>query len=307
MTLVVTVNGRESIWLLTDRRLSFKTRAPKDDARKVMFLETTDGVAILGYAGLGATALGTEPADWMSAVLRGRNLPQEQSLDVLAEAMKKQFPQHMVGMPGDGGPAHNVIVTAFLGNETRLYTIDLVFAPDRKSYHFRYTRHVIDKPTPATPRPPRLGLGGTGALYLIQDKKWKRPLLRLVRAYDRGQVSSCAMADHLASLNSEVHLGISDKSVGPRCTVAWRNRKEGVHKGGGGHRFYTGTTRDANSLPLPTIANGMDVSALAGVMMPHMSKMMEAMQAGDPPKELDKDELNAELARLPDKPDENLR
>jgi hypothetical protein len=50
-----------------------------------MFLETTDDVAILGYAGLGATALGTKPADWMSAVLRGRNLPLEKSLEVLAE------------------------------------------------------------------------------------------------------------------------------------------------------------------------------------------------------------------------------
>ena len=109
VTLVVAVNGPESIWLLADRRLSYKNRPPKDDARKVMFLETTDGVAILGYAGLGATALGTEPSDWMSAVLRGRNLPLEQSLGVLAEAMKKQLPRHIVRMPVDGRPAHNVV------------------------------------------------------------------------------------------------------------------------------------------------------------------------------------------------------
>jgi hypothetical protein len=49
-----------------------------------MFLETADGVAILGYAGLGATALATEPAHWMRAVLRGRVLPLERSLEVLA-------------------------------------------------------------------------------------------------------------------------------------------------------------------------------------------------------------------------------
>jgi hypothetical protein len=307
VTLVVTVNGPESIWLLADRRLSYKGRPPKDDARKVMFLETTDGVAILGYAGLGATARGTEPADWMSAVLRGRNLPLEQSLGVMAEAMKKQLPRHMVRMPGGGGPAHNVIVPAFIGNEPRLYTIDLAFAPDRKSYRFRYTRHVVNKPTLATARTPRLGIAGTGALYLIQHKKWKRSLLRLVRANDHGHVSSRAVADHLANLNYEVHLGVTDKSVGPRCIVAWRHRKGGVHKGGGGHEFYTGTTRDASSPSLPTIANGMDIHALVGVMMPRMTKMFEAMRAGQQEKELDKDELNAELARLPDKPDENLR
>lgn len=120
-------------------------------------------------------------------------------------------------------------------------------------------------------------------------------------------MSSYAVADHLARLNNEVHLGVPDKSVGPRCIVAWRNTKEGAHKGGGGHQFYTGTTRDASSRSLPTIANGMDVSALLGVIMPHAAKTLEAMRAGEPTKELDKDELNAELARLPDKPDENLR
>ena len=75
MTFILAVRGPKSIWLLADRRLSYEGRLPKDDACKVMFLETTDGVAILGYAGLGATARGTEPSDWMSAVLRGRNFP----------------------------------------------------------------------------------------------------------------------------------------------------------------------------------------------------------------------------------------
>ena len=114
MTLVMTVNGRESIWLLADRRLSFKARSPKEDGRKVMFLETTDGVAILGYAGLGATALGTEPADWMSAVLRGRNLPLEQSLGVLAEAIKKQLPRHLVRISDYVSAVHSAYARGLL-------------------------------------------------------------------------------------------------------------------------------------------------------------------------------------------------
>jgi hypothetical protein len=302
MTLVVTVTGRESIWLLADRRLSYEARSPKEDGRKVMFLETTDGVAILGYAGLGATALGTEPADWMSAVLRGRNLPLEQSLGVLAEAIKKQLPQHLVQMSRDYSAAHTVVATAFVGNEPRLYTIDLAFTPDRKSYHFGYRRHLANKPTSATARPPRLAIGGSGSLYLYRrDQKWQRRLLRLVGASERGRVSPYAVADHLASLNNEVHS--HDKSVGPRCIVAWRHRKEGIHGGGGAHQFYTGTTRDTSSLGLPTISHGMDLQALVSVFMPHMSTMVP----GEPPKDLDVDELNKELGRLPDKPDENLR
>jgi hypothetical protein len=257
VTLVVTVIGPETIWLLADRRLSFKGHPPRDDACKVMLLETNDGVAILGYAGLGATALGTQPADWMSAVLRGRNLPLEQSLAALAEAMKEQLPRHMVRMPGV--PAHHLIVPAFLGKEARLYTIDLVFAPDRQSCRFRYARRVVDKPELAAPRTPRLGIGGTGALYLVREKKWMRSLLRIVRAGDRGYMSSLAVADYLASMNYEVHLGTSDKSVGPRCVVAWRHRKGGIHNGGGGHQFYTGTAREPNVPCLPAIVNGLDM------------------------------------------------
>lgn len=308
MTLVVFVTGPESIWLLADRRLSYDRRLrrpPKDDARKVMFLETTDGVAILGYAGLGSTALGTEPADWMSAVLRGRKLPLEQSLGVLAKAMRKQLPRLMIGMPGT--PAHHVIVPAFLGKDPRLYTIDLVFTPDRKGYHFRYTRHVVNKPSMAKPTTPRLGIGGSGALYLMKDEKWMRGLRRVVRANDRGRVSARAVADHLANLNHDVHLGVTDKSVGPRCIVAWRYRKGGVQNGGSGHQFYTATTPDTNTPSLPTISNGMDVNAIVRVLMPHTTKRVERRRAGEPAQELDKDEINAELARLPDKPDENLR
>ena len=62
MTLVLSITGPETIWVVADRRLSFADRAPADDARKIMFLESTDGIAILSYAGLGCTARGTEPA-----------------------------------------------------------------------------------------------------------------------------------------------------------------------------------------------------------------------------------------------------
>jgi hypothetical protein len=306
MTLVLTINGPETIWLLADRRLSYQGRPPKDDARKLMFLETTDGLAILGYAGLGATAVGTEPADWMSAVLRGRSLTLEQSLGALADAMKKQLPRHIVQMPG--APAHNVFVPAFVGEQPRLYTIDLVFAPDRKSYQFRYTRHVVGIPPAVTARAPRLGLAGSGGHYLAaQDKRWMRDLLRVARAHDRGQVMALAVADQLAKVNNDVHAGIGDKSVGPRCIVAWRHRKGGGHKGGGGQQSYTGTARVAESSALPTIANGMDVQAIAGLMMPRFMKMFEDTRAGRETDAMNKDHINAELARLPDKPDEELR
>lgn len=307
MTLILTVNGPDSLWLLADRRLSDQGTPTRDDARKVMFLETTDGVAILGYAGLGATALGTEPADWMSAVLRGRNLPLEQSLGVLADALKTQFPPHMKQMRGPP-PAHSVLVAAFVNNEGRFYTIDLVFASNRKTFKFRYPRHLKQRPTPpAAVWTPRLGLGGSGAAYLLRDKKWNRPLLRLLRAYDDGRINARAVANHLASLNHEVHLGTPDGSVGPRCIVAWRPRKGAAHRGGAGHQFYTGILGDDSTPSLPTIANGMDLHAMVSVMMPHYMKRFDGIGASQGSAEVDYNQLNAELAKLPDTPDEHLR
>lgn len=305
MTLVVTVNGPETIWVLTDRRLSSAGRIVKEDACKVMFLEATDGVAILGYCGLGATGKGNEPSDWMSAVLRGRNLPLEQSLGVIADAMKNQFPPHMLQIRGTGGPQHNTIVPAFLGKEVRLYSIDLAFSPDRKSAAFRYTRHVIDK-SPTVRLISRMAKGGTGGHHLAQhpnNKEWNRSILGLVKAHDRGQVSALAVADRLARLNYEVHKGIEDNSVGPRCIIAWRHKKGGAHKGGGAQQAYVGTTRGDSPL-IPTIGGGMAVHEIIRVMMPHMIKRLEAVRAGQPAKE---PEWADDFARLSRKPDENLR
>jgi len=65
------------------------------------------GWLLLEYAGLGDTAK-TEPADWMSAVLRGRNLPLEQSIGILAEAVKAQLPRHL----SPRIPQHHVLIPA---------------------------------------------------------------------------------------------------------------------------------------------------------------------------------------------------
>lgn len=308
MTLIVAATGPESLWLLADRRLTYGGRPPKDDARKVMFLETLDGIAILGYSGLGATALGTEPADWMSNVLRGRALPLEQSLEAVAEAIRNQLPRHLVNLQRDARMAHNVIVPAFVEGEARLYTIDLEVTADRKGDRFRYTRHVTGRSSPAKPRTPRLAIAGSGALYLMQRRTWMRNLLRLLKAYDHRQLSAIAVADHFAALNSEVCNGLEKKTVGPRSIVAWRNRKGGIHHpNGGGEQCYTGGTHDASSPTLPIIGNGMDVRALIEVVRPHMARTLDALRAGQPVAEPDKEQINADLARLPDKPDETLR
>jgi hypothetical protein len=50
MTLVLSVHSRNCLWVVVDRRLSYgRHRTPKDDAVKIMRLETADGVGLLAY------------------------------------------------------------------------------------------------------------------------------------------------------------------------------------------------------------------------------------------------------------------
>lgn len=306
MTLVVAVTTPESIWLLADRRLCRHGRQPIDDGQKVMVLETTDGVAILGYAGLGATARGTEPATWMSGVLRGRTLRLEQSLDVLARAMHDQLPRHMASLPAST-PAHHVIAVAFVEGEPRAYSIDLVLRRARNGCDFRYTRWVVDRP----PRPratPWLALAGTGGEVLVKNETWMRPLLRVVRAHDNGKISRGEVAKCFANLSYDVSL--LEKSVGPRCTIVWRARRGGRHKMGGDVWCYAGLKREADSTGPATISNGMDIRALSQAIMPIMMKNIMDQLAHQPISDSSRAEetaaMNAALALLPDKPEERL-
>lgn len=306
MTLVLSVIGPNSVWTVADRRLTDRRRTLRDDARKIMFLETQDGVAILGYAGLGVTARGVEPADWMSAVLRGRNWPLEPSLGAIADALKREFPPHLVQLRGQALPSHHVIASGFVEQRASLYSIDLAVDPSANAKLFRHTRWVVER----AGRPsvtPRLGLAGSGAQILASDQTWQRPLLHLVKAHDRGVIPAMTVAKELATINLRVATRIGDGSVGPNCIVAWRYRKNGVHKGGGAHQSFRGINKEVDGTMLPTIANGMDVRALIEVVSPFIMAQMEKLLAGENAPELDSDIMNAALANLPEGPDESLR
>jgi hypothetical protein len=263
-------------------------------------VETDDGVAIIGYSGLGATSLGNEPSEWIGNVLRGRRYSLEQCLGTLAGAIKAQFPPHLARMHH---PFHTMVVPAFLGDDARIYTIDLLLAPNRSDYAFRYAHHI----RPDTGKAPRLTAAGSGSVYLTtSDGAWMRELLRLVNAHDRRRIGPLVVADWLARLSYRVHMGTRDGSVGPRCIVAWRYRQHSANGGGGGSQYYTRESRDSASPALPTIANGQDVRAIARVFMPYWMENISRMASGNAPLPFDDDAINADLGQLPTDPDERL-
>lgn len=301
MTLVLSVQSRNAMWVLADRRLTRGHHVVTDDAIKLMTLDTADGTGILAYAGLGMTPGGTQPSEWMSAALRGRGgLSFEQALGVLSEVANRELPRHLRGIA-----AHFIVVPAFVqGVGARLYSIGNAVNAETGEHWYRFTSYHRTAAPASTPA--RMAVAGSGALYLDRTRdRWERPLRRLVKAHSRGRVPDNAVADHLARLNFEVHQNVADGTVGYKCVVIWRRRGEpsGPASGGGEHRAYTGVEPEPGTPWLPSITNGMDAKALGEALFDrHMAQLTAGLPFGG-----GVEELKALLAALPDQPDETLR
>jgi hypothetical protein len=308
MTLVVALPGSRSTWLMADRRLSFANGDHRDDACKVVAVETLDGHALIGYAGLGITALGTEPGDWMSRVLRGRALSLEQSLGVLATAIQRELPPHLVRLSTKSGLAHFVLAAAVVNGRPRLYSIELEFSRKRATRRFVFTSHVCPYPGST---PPRVAVAGSGLAHLSGDLASMRIVLKLISAYDRGRIRARAVAKYLASLNHRVHLDVSDRSVGSRCIVVWRNHEGAGHREGSGAAFFDGVTADPGTCAIPTILHGRDINAFIGAIRPYMEARFRRHLAGERDEDIaergeDFDQMHRDIAALPASPDEKL-
>jgi hypothetical protein len=312
VTHVFSVQSRDTLWVLADRRVSYEGRPPKDDAVKVVSLETDDGIGVLAYAGLGATPGGTQPSEWMNAVLRGRGgATFERTLGALADVAAKELPRHLAAISEPSYRSHVIIAPAFVkGVGSRLYTIDYVIDPKTGEHRGSYRSHVRgDVPGLQSVR---IAGAGSGAGYTSKKgQAWHRALRSLARDYDLGKVSNEAIADWLAALNHEVYEELAkrgDESVGPRSIVVWRRRRDARKRDmGDGYLFYTGTSRDREMPGIPTIINGNDFMALVKVHTEMVHPLLTGVDF-DPSKiSLDTDEMNRRLAALPDTPDDKLR
>ena len=299
MTLVVALIGSEAIWLLTDRRLTRDGQLASDEATKIVGLDTLEGRALLGYAGLGRTEALMQPSEWMANVLRGRNGTLEQLLGVLAGVAELEIPPHLGGI----SPAHFVLIPAIVANQPRAYSIRIDSTSD--GHKLSWTRH-FRRPHSGKPeeRPPYLMLAGSGANYLGARKGWVRKLLRLVGRFDAGECSAESVADALGDLGYEVHRSVD--SVGPTAVVAWRIVDQGEHhRGGGGHLGYINGKRGDPAVRIPQVALGNDLLAVGDRMMNFMLSQM--VNGNFPDEPIDPRKLEAAMDVPPEPPDDRLR
>lgn len=301
MTLIIAAVGKKSIWVSADRRLTkgatasmHQAKVVRDDATKLTVLDAPDGNALIGYAGLGATASETEPAEWHVNVLLGINARLEPSLALICQAMQRQFPKHYVG-------CHTLVVPAFIGLVPKLYRINFSFTRDGAD-PMQVIKREFNRPNSGT-RCEVIGSGATDlpAIGVWEAADWERELGKLIAAHERNSLPARSVASYLAKLNDHVHH--ENATVGPDCIVAWR-----YPINGGGHMYFEGTkpsTRRTFS-GLPTISRGMDMRALFQALLPAMTKNLARLQAGEPC-DSHAQEIDEALARLPSQPNTTLK
>lgn len=303
MTFILTINGKETAWLLADRRLSAHGHPPKEDAKKILRLDANDGSVQIGYCGLGSTSLGTEPAEWMNGVLRGRQASVESYLHLLAIAFTNELPKHLLPISNGKMLCHTALINGFINNKPILYTIDFVIKPDGKKYFTRLQNCAWHSKEKEVSFISPIAIAGSGSKAFIKNPSRMRDLKKMMAAYEAKKVSVKGMLNQLALINYEVHQETTDGTVGPRCIIVWKNRENGAFDSGGGIACYTGTDQDRNCRAVPTISNGIDVRALSNVTLKHVLSDFFGEKNGV----IDTGEINAELAALPIGPDEKLR
>lgn len=284
MTFVLAMHGAKSIWMCVDRQLTYSPTFKSDKGCKVIEVSGTDGVALLGYAGLGASLARTQPSDWMNDLLVGKaGLTVEECLGIIADAMKLDLPAHLARM--DGIQAHHLIAPAIIEGKPRLYGVQLQNRGVGEEPHFVFTRYAR---TAHGGAPPRLALAGSGVAHFRFDSAWWRQTFRLVCAYEAGRLNPLIVADRLASLNYEVSK--RDPYVGQKCLVIWRNN-------GGAHQFYDGTDKIEDGFGLPTVINGLDFRDIIKASMPFFMEQMRAFHETGHPIDIDAARINEALAK----------
>jgi hypothetical protein len=215
----------------------------------------SDGVAIVGYAGLGATRAGNEPSAWINAAFRNQNGTVEQCITALAAASAAELPRHLDQFPSDYPRRQLIVAVCLVDGKPTMYTIGI----GKKVGDAQFLAEIA-KPMLPSGRAARIVAVGSGAEILSADRRWIRPLLRLVTAVDHGRITPQQVSKQLAQIN--VMVSERTTTVGPRSIVALR-----ISPSGGSHDGYTGDQHDDSSPQVPQLLQGFDIGAFAQALM----------------------------------------
>jgi len=286
MTLLISVAGQRAVWLSADRQLSQNGTPVKDDAIKVMWLDTEDGQAILAYTGLGATGSGTELSKWMSNVLRGRNLSLESSIAALGDAMERGLPPHLDASV----PHHHLAVASVINKSAFLSSVDL-------NWNGAFYKATVGKREKRSlDGPPLIKPKGSGVRHITSTQR--TAISKLVRAHDKGKATDLEVMQALAHVNEAV--AKVEPTVSAACIVTSRHKPNG-----GGNVHFHGRPSQLGEY-IPHIGRGMDWGTFTSMLMPEAMKWGIGALGKGPAYEMNVDGIVEEFNKLPEGPDEKL-
>jgi hypothetical protein len=214
------------------------------DACKIVGFDSTDGIGLLSYAGLGMLA-DTDPGDWVASVFQGLDTDLRGYMIALTEAARSAKVR-------SAEPGH-LFVAAGVGNgQPVIYTLtakatgELSLKCHERSYAFMLA-----------------GAGGV-ALAGVREKLADdgREILDWIKKAEAEESHPREVTDRLVKWTSEARRETDD--VGSRSIVAYRFVRDG--EAAAGRCFYDGVTLEAPDAPLHHLSRGADMNKMFELM-----------------------------------------
>jgi hypothetical protein len=301
MTFALALAARSSIWACTDRQLT-DLQTPSRSGRsgvKVTSIEASDGIALLAYAGVGRVG-DTQVSRWAYRALVNRRMPIENCLACINDAARRKLAAHA----RFANTTHLFIAAAICGDRHYAYELDFE------------SPHCFIRHQPKSSTHVKVIVTGSGALYV--DKIVQARIVgiaRLVKRFERKQVSSKFLAAQLASLNIEISKrGRSrappDERVSAEAVVIYRAKDRT------GEQWCFDATGNVCRDPVgvvPTAMGGFPATDIAALCMAEAQRCRDALPADASPEYFYKAVTESEVlrtlpaAQLPHASDEEFR
>jgi hypothetical protein len=308
LTFALVVASHSSVWACTDRQLTdVRPGRSTKSGVKVTCIEARDGVALLTYAGIGRV-LDTQVSWWVYRSLISRDLPLEQSLGFIVDASLRRLRRAWVQLAG----GHLFLAPALNKGKHRLYVIDLSQQPPNL-YRRISPRRRSETIVAAT---------GSGTRYMLTEVPRFRLLRRVIKQYNRRNVSEDFVAGQLAAINVAISARARaqsppDNSISAESIVINRNDAK---RGGGAPWCFDADGKRAwgdKSASIPHVGpGGSAMSDLVREVMAVMEKRFEGIPSreGEPPPEWFRavedtswtKELQERVSKISDEPDEEF-
>jgi len=306
MTFAVVLSSRTAIWACADRQLTVRQSAPHSSKAgvKITCIETSDGMALLTYAGIGRVH-DTQVSRWVYRTLRGINMSLERSLEHVWSAGQRR----LLGHARRAGTGHLFIASAIRDGKHYVYVIDLL----------KQDAPQVIRIEPRTRTNVKIAIAGSGALVAQRyETSRMRQLGRLVRQYERANISAAFIASQLAALNVTVSKRAreaGDNTISAESVVIHRHPKSKTRPAG---RFWcfddAGKPINDSEAVVPTVACGFPVTDLGAMIMADLLRRMRTLPPNPTAEQFAKAELMPDDATLraignavPDTPDEQFR